>query len=114
MTPQSAKAKGRRLQKYVVAKILEAFPSLTARDCSSRSMGAQGTDVILSEQAHILFPFAIECKAQEINKSLLNMWDQTKSNIKDNDIPLLVLGANNYAPLAILDLNTFIELMSAT
>lgn len=103
MKTQSAKAKGRKLQKLVVAAILKFFPYLTERDVQSRAMGSQGTDVVMSEKAFNAFPMNIECKMQETNKKLLDMWEQTKSNSKTGH-PLLVISANRSPVLAILEL----------
>ena len=45
MRPQSAKAKGRRLQQIVCQDLLELFPSLEADDIRSTSMGCNGEDI---------------------------------------------------------------------
>lgn len=111
MKTQSAKAKGRRLQKQVVNLILDSFPDLTARDVQSRSMGAAGTDVILSEAAFKRFPWAVEAKNQERNKGLLDMWGQAQANKTEDGYTLLVLGCNNMSPLAVIDLNIFMKLV---
>src|SRR5579859_2871956 len=107
MKTQSAKAKGRRLQKLVVQKILEKFSTLGDRDVQSRAMGSQGTDVVLSEAAFKLFPFNIECKNKETNKSLLNDFEQAKANSKSG-IPLLILSANASEVLVIMRLDDFL------
>lgn len=110
MKTQSAKAKGRKLQKYVVSKILEYFPNLTDRDVQSRAMGSQGTDVVLSTAAFHAFPFDVECKMQESNKKLLNMWEQASANSKMGN-PLLIISANRSPVLAIVDFNVFMAYM---
>lgn len=112
MKTQSAKAKGRRLQKLVVSRILEFFPELSNRDVLSRPMGSQGTDVILSEIAHKKFPFAVECKNQEKNKGLIDMYAQAVANQTVDDMTaLLVLGSNNSHTLVMLDLYSFMKLV---
>ena len=70
MKTQSAKAKGRRLQKEIKELILEKFSSLEEDDVRSTSMGASGEDILLSPAARKLFPFSVECKAHE----KLNIW----------------------------------------
>lgn len=70
MRPQSAKAKGRRLQQEVRDAILGAFPSLEPDDVRSTSMGASGADVLLSPAARKLFPFYVEAK----NRETINIW----------------------------------------
>lgn len=94
MRPQSAKAKGRRLQQYVVAKILEWFPHLHPDDVTSRSMGAGGTDVLLSKEAQFVFPFGTECK----NVEAFNIWAalaQAETNAGRGLAGLVVFKRNN-------------------
>ena len=62
MSPRSAKAKGRKLQTWVVDKILALFPSLSSLDVKSTPMGVNGVDVQLSSLAQKFFPYDIECK----------------------------------------------------
>ena len=61
MKPSSAKNKGRLLQQHVAQLLREAF-GLDEDDVQSRSMGADGEDLLLSPHARRLFPFAVECK----------------------------------------------------
>jgi len=110
----SCKAKGRGLQQLVVKKILDSFPDLTTRDVKSTSMGASGVDVTLSALAHSKFPFSIECKNQEITKSLINMWQQTESNTDEDSSPLLVVHANHSPVLVVLHIDRFITLVKAS
>lgn len=68
MTPQSAKAKGRRLQQEVrdALRSIGSAYGLEDGDIESRSMGAAGTDIILSPAAKRVFGrYAIECKNVE-------------------------------------------------
>lgn len=111
MKTASAKAKGRNLQKSVVKSILSAFPELTERDVQSRAMGSQGTDVVLSEKAFSLVPFAIECKAQEVNKTLLKMWQQAYDNTGIQGYTMLVLSANRLPTVAIVDLDVLMTFL---
>lgn len=50
--------------------ILDRFPQLQPDDVTSRSMGAGGTDTLLSPAAQLVFPFATECK----NVEAFNVW----------------------------------------
>ncbi len=61
MKTQSAKAKGRELQKYVAKYIRDVF-CLTDNDVTSRPMGSAGRDIMMSEIAFDAFPVSIECK----------------------------------------------------
>lgn len=108
MKTSSCKAKGRRLQKLVVAKILSLFSNLSERDVQSRAMGSQGTDIVLSEAAHKCFPFSVECKNRETNKGLYDAYDQAISNCNE-DYPLVVLGRNTREPLAVIKLDTLLR-----
>ena len=56
------KAKGRRLQQWVRARILAAFPKLH-NDVRSTSLGASGEDILLSKAARNVFPYSFECKS---------------------------------------------------
>ena len=51
MKPQSAKAKGRKLQQGICNLIVSSFPELNADDVLSRSSGAGGVDIMLSPLA---------------------------------------------------------------
>lgn len=73
-------------------------------------MGSNGADVWLSELAHTAFPFGIECKNKETNKGLLDDFDQAVEHCT-HDWPLLVLGANNREPLAVVELNALVHIM---
>ena len=99
MKPQSAKAKGRKLQQWVRDIILESFPSLEADDVRSTSMGAGGEDVQLSPAARRLMPYSIECKSVE----KLNVWaayEQAEANSGEHE-PLLVMKKNRKKHLII-------------
>ena len=78
MKPQSAKAKGRNLQKWVREQLIEQL-EIHPEDIESRSMGAGGEDLIMARAARAKFPFSIECK----NVEKLNVWEayeQAKAN----------------------------------
>lgn len=105
---RSAKNKGRRLQKIIVDLILNKIPTLTSRDVTSTPMGVNGADVTLSEAAASLFPYEIEAKNQEIFGTIYKFYDQAKSH---GDLePLLVIKMNKRKPLAIVDLEHFLNL----
>lgn len=109
MKPQSAKSKGRLLQKKVVALILKAFPQLKPDDVSSRSMGAGGEDILLSPLARSVFPYSVECKSMA-RSSVYKYFDQAKANCPEDSTPIVVLKANRQEPLVILNLDDFMEL----
>ena len=107
MKTQSAKAKGRNLQKWVVNKLIEEF-DIHPEDIKSCSMGAGGEDVVMARAAREKFPFSVECK----NVEKLNVWDayeQAKANSSGYE-PIVVMKKNHKKPLVVLDAEHFIEL----
>jgi hypothetical protein len=115
--PQSAKAKGRRLQQAVRDSILAAFPSLEPDDVRSTSMGASGADILLSPVARRLFPFYVEAKNQES----INIWKaiaqaeagRLKGFTLDGPTvyPLVVFKRNNTETYAALPFKFLLELV---
>ena len=111
MKPQSAKAKGRRLQQLVAAALLEAFPALAEDDVRSTPMGAPGEDVRLSPTARELVPFAFECK----NAERVNVWDairQCACNTPVGCTPVVVIKKNAAPPYALLPFADFVRLIA--
>ena len=106
--PKTAKAKGRRLQQLVVKKLLLLLPGVQPDDIQSRSMGANGEDIMLSPYARSKFPYSVECKNQE-KINLWKAWEQTQGNAEDYQ-PLLIVGKNNTKPLAVVDLDYVLNL----
>lgn len=109
MKTQSAKAKGRRFQQQICEMIRSAFPVLDGDDVTSRSMGAQGTDVLLSPHAQHFFPFAVEAKNQE----KLNIWsslEQAEAN-RGKLTPLLFFKRNRTKAYVALSAEDFMEIM---
>ena len=108
MKTQSAKAKGRNLQKWVVNKLIEEF-DIHPEDIKSCSMGAGGEDVVMARAAREKFPFSVECK----NVEKLNVWDayeQAKANSSGYE-PIVVMKKNHKKPLVVLDAEHFIEII---
>jgi hypothetical protein len=107
MKPQSAKAKGRRLQQDVRNRLIEEL-DVHPEDIESRSMGASGEDLIMARAARKKFPYSIECKNQE----KLNVWNaytQCDQNAKHYE-PLVIIKKNNFKSLAVVDLDYFINM----
>ena len=107
MKPQSAKAKGRRLQQDVRNRLIEEL-DVHPEDIESRSMGASGEDLIMARAARAKFPCSIECKNQE----KVNVWEsykQAESNCKDYE-PIVVLKRNKHKPLVLVDAEYFVKL----
>lgn len=109
MLTSSAKAKGRNLQKHVVARILHYFPSLQPDDARSTSMGNGGEDVQLSPAARKLLPISVECK-NRASFAIYKDFEQAKSNAGKN-APVLVIKQNRGVPLAVVDLEYLLTLL---
>lgn len=116
--PQSAKDKGRRLQKWACEKIsqlteYEWGSSGDDKPIESRPMGQSGTDVRMESQVLKKFPFSVECKSQE-RLSVPEWIKQAKENkIKGTD--WLLLCKKNYTePFVILDAEAFFNIIKHT
>lgn len=107
MTPQSAKSKGRTLQKLVRDLILKTFPQLEADDVRSTAMGQSGEDVTLSPAARKLVPYQIECK-NKARSQVHTYYAQAKSHGKHE--PLVIVKMDRDIPLAIMSLEHFIKI----
>lgn len=93
MTPQSAKAKGRKLAKYVAERIRSIF-GLPDDDVRFTPSGVPGEDIWLSDQARQKFPFATECKNQQ-SLNIWATWKQAKEHEKKTGhTPLVVFTRN--------------------
>lgn len=89
--------------------MLRKFPQLEPDDVRSTSMGAGGADVQLSPAAKKLFPYEIECKSLAA-VGVYKFYKQAQTHGKLE--PLVVVKQNNAKPLAIVDLEHFMELVS--
>lgn len=100
-TPASRKAKGRRFQQAVRQDLVDHL-GIDPGDVQSTAMGQAGCDLYLSPAARALFPYGVECKAQE-TISLPAWWEQCKTNAEAEGLaPLLVLKQSRRAALAVL------------
>ena len=111
MSPRTSKAKGRRLQTWVADKLLSVFKNLTTLDVRSTPMGVNGVDVQLSTAAFKKFSYDIECKNTERTKTIYNYYEQAISHNNKGE-PLLIIKMNRQKPLAIVDAEHFIEMVS--
>ena len=106
---RSAKAKGRRLQNFVRDLLREMFPSLHKDDIKSQTMGMPGEDIVLSPAARKLIPYSFECK----NKERLDLWkslEQAQDNCGGR-APVLIIKRNRSGVYAVVQLNTFFDLI---
>lgn len=114
MKPSSAKAKGRLFQQWVRDQLrwMGAREGLLDGDIESRSMGAGGTDVILSPAAQRIFPFAIECKRMA-KISIYNWYKQASSHKKPGETiePVLFIRADREEPLVVMSATYFLGMI---
>lgn len=106
--PSSAKSKGRTLQQHVRDALYERFPTLQEGDVRSTSMGAGGVDVQLSPAARAFFPYRIETK-NLARIAVYALYEQAVAH-KEPGEPLLIIKQNRSKPLAVVDLEYFINL----
>ena len=107
MKPQSAKAKGRRLQQWLRSLLLREL-KISPADVESRSMGAPGEDLMLSQAARELWPYSVECKNTE-SLNVWAAWKQACANAGEHE-PLLIIKRNRAPPLAVVDALHFVKL----
>lgn len=105
----SAKAKGRNLQQYVRDKLMNLSESFREGDIESQSMGVSGEDLVMSPHARDILPISVECKAHA-KFAVYTIIDQCKENTPDGCQPVVVLKANRRKPVAVIDLDYYIEL----
>lgn len=104
MKPSSAKNKGALFQK-AIRKAIQEVLGLEEDDVLSRSMGANGEDIMLSPAARKLFPYSVECKRTE-RLNFYAAWDQTISNSGKYE-PLLFSKRNRKPPLVTMSSDHF-------
>lgn len=108
---QSAKAKGRKLQKWVAEKLSEITGIPCGKDCliQSREMGQSGTDVKLIGSALDAIGMAIECKNCE-SWSVHSWIEQAKSNESPNTDWVIFAKRKRNNPVVIIDAEVFLRM----
>lgn len=106
ITVQSAKGKGRELQKWVCRKIsgLTDIPFDNKDDncmIHSREMGQSGVDIILRGEALQKFPFSVECKSTE-SLNLREFVQQAKNNQKDGTDWMVVVRTKSISDVVVI------------
>ena len=112
ITVGSAKAKGRRLQKWVCKRISELTGLPWGKDepIESRPMGQSGPDVRLDREAKKVFPFAVECKYCE-RWSIPSWVGQARENVSEGMDWLLFVRRNRFPTIVILDAEVFFRIL---
>jgi hypothetical protein len=106
MKQRSKRAKATRLQNFVRAKLLKAFPHLKKRDVVCVENYLPGPDIILSKVGKKLIPYQFEIKAQEKMKTIYQ-WHKQANRLT----PIIVCKRNTRDPLAILEFKHFVDLI---
>ena len=101
--------KGTSFQKIIAAKLLEKWPDLDHTEIVSTPGGANGEDLRFSERARKRFPYSIEAKFLA-RIAVYSFYEQCKKNAKGHT-PLVIIKANHKKPLAIIDLEDFLNLI---
>lgn len=107
MKTQSAKAKGRNLQKWTRDQLIKEL-KIHGEDIESRPMGSSGEDLIMARAARKNFPYSVECKNQE----RVNVWTaykQASENCGKYE-PIVVIKKNRHKPLVVIDAEFFVKL----
>ena len=115
ISPQSAKAKGRRLQQWVCQQVsdLTGFEWGSSGDdkpIESRPMGQSGTDVRMESHVQKLFPYSVECKWQE-SWSIPAWIKQAKENKKPGTDWLLVCRRSREKEIVVMSAKAFFKLL---
>lgn len=110
MKTSSCKAKGRSLQKWLVENLTYIF-NLEEGDCTSRSMGAGGEDVLISPIARGKIGASFECKNMA-RFSIYKYYAQAKGNASKYE-PILIIKQNRSTPLAVVDAEWLLNLMAS-
>ena len=110
MLNRSRRAKSSRLQNLVRDKILKAFkPHLRKKDVQTPLNGVNGPDILLSRIAVKLCPYNFEVKNRNQMKGVYDWFKQASKNTKLS--PVVVMKMNTRKPLAVIDLDTFVDLI---
>lgn len=107
------KAKGRYLQKILEGKLLGLFPKLKPDDVRSTPMGLNGEDILLSPAARKSIPVQFECKNYSARSvPVYDFYDQAKAHGKHE--PVVVYKKPHKKPLAIVDLDHYLDLLKTS
>ena len=112
---QSAKAKGRKAQQWIMRKIsdLTGIPCGKDELIASREMGQSGTDVRLIGKAQKEFPFSVESKWCE-TWSVPTFIRQAKENQQKGTDWLLLMKKNHHDYVICIDAEVFFKILEKT
>ena len=98
------------MQQLLMKQLLAKFPQLEPDDITSRSMGAGGSDLLLSPAAKKLIPYDFECKslARFVGHNYI---EQAQANTGAGRKPLAVVKANHKKPVVIMYLDDWLSML---
>lgn len=105
---RSAKAKGKKLEKWIASKLLSIYPELTEEDIRTPVGAQSGPDIILSKKAKELCPYSFEAKNREVFKSLYSFVNQARVNGPDLE-PVVIIKMNRENPMVLIDAEWFFK-----
>ena len=108
MTRRTAQATGRGLEKLLVDKLRDAT-GLDEDHIKAVAASISGEDIHLSKVARATLGASFECKARA-KISVYEWFEQCTRNAGEHT-PVLVVKGDRKKPLAILDLDTLIQLL---
>lgn len=108
MTPQGARAKGQRLQKWIRDLILATWPELEPDDVRNTASGQTGEDVQLSPAARKKVPYQIEAK-NKARSQLHSYWSQAKTHGKHE--PMVIVHMDRSDTLVTVEAEHFFKLL---
>lgn len=112
MKTSSAKAKGRKLQQQVCKDLLNVvYTTLEPGDVTSRPMGCNGSDVILSPAAIKITDLAIETKNQEALNVTTTFWEHFEKYKANDALKLLISRKNFHEPIVTLRWSDFLPFL---
>lgn len=109
MLIRSAKAKGKKLEKYIKDTIQELF-SLTDDEIRVTIGAENGADVKLSRSAQKILPIKIEAKAREGLTTIYKFYAQAQSHEGKDLEPIVIIRSNRMPSLAILNFEYLMNL----
>lgn len=109
-TVRSRKAKGRKLQSDIAEQIRRYF-LLEERDVVSCPSSVTGMDILLSEKAKMMFPYAVEAKNTE-TASIWAWMKQAESNVEPGLTPIVVFKRNRSDTFCCLKFDDFLKITS--
>jgi len=111
ITIASRKSKARKLQKWTAEEISKVTGFDWGKDCpiEPRPMGQSGVDIRLEKSVLEVFPYSVECKAQE-NWSVHQWVKQARINKMDGTDWLIVARRSRRKEVVIMDAEAFFKL----